>query len=223
MSDTFPFRAAVFDMDGTLVDNMRFHSRAWLTLAERHGIAGVSAERIERDWAGFKNAEVIPRLLGRPVEPEELERLSDEKERCYRELYAPALRPLPGLLSFLDQLAGAGVRLAVATAAPPANRELVLGGLELSARFQCVIGAEHARRGKPAPDIYLAAAAALELAPADCLAFEDALAGVQSARAAGMRCVGLTTVVEAAGLLNAGAALTAPDFTGLAARLLREL
>jgi HAD superfamily hydrolase (TIGR01509 family) len=216
---TFPFRAAVFDMDGTLVDNMRVHARAWLELAARLGVTGVSAATIEREWAGFKNAEVLPRLLGRPVEPEELARLSEEKERRYRALYAPELRPLPGLLAFLDALERAGVRLALATAAPPENRALVLDGLGLAPRFARVIGAEHAPRGKPAPNIYLAAAAALELPPGECLAFEDALAGVRSARAAGMRCVGLTTVVEAPALEAAGAWFAAPDFTGMAERL----
>lgn len=215
----FPFRAAVFDMDGTLVDNMGFHARAWLALSARLGVSGVSAATFERDWAGHKNAEILPRLLGRPLAPDELAALSEEKERCYRELYRPELRPLPGLLAFLDELERAGVRLAVATAAPPGNRDLVLDGLGLRPRFARVIGAEHAPRGKPAPDIYQAAAAALELPPGECLAFEDALAGVQSARAAGMRCVGLTTVVAARELTAAGAWLTAPDFTGLASRL----
>jgi beta-phosphoglucomutase len=207
-----PYRAAVFDMDGTLVDNMSVHARAWLDIAAELGVGWLTAETIEREWAGQKNSEIFPKLLGRPLAADELARLSDEKERRYRALYAPSLRPVDGLEAFLDDLQRAGVALALATAAPPENRAFVLDGLGLTGRFARIIGAEHAPRGKPAPDIYLAAARALELPPEACLAFEDARNGVLSARAAGMACVGVTTVLSRDELLAAGAVHAVRDF-----------
>lgn len=209
-------------MDGTLVDNMRFHARAWVELVAELGLVGPGGptlETFERDYAGRKNAEILRTLLGDTIDEREVERLSWRKEERYRALYRPHLRPHDGLVPFLDDLARRDVALAVATAAPPENRRLVLDGLDLTRRFARVIGAEHAPRGKPAPDIFLAAAAALELPPSSCVAFEDALNGVRSAVAAGMVCVGITTVLPAEALVDAGASFAARDFVEAAARL----
>lgn len=214
--------AAIFDMDGTLVDNMGYHVQAWTELATRLG-ADVPPERFARDWAGWKADEIIPRVLGRPAAAEEVERLSEEKEVRYRALYGPVVRALPGLGAFVDRLRAAGLRLAVATAAPAENRALVLGGLRLGDAFDAVIGPEHAARGKPAPDIFLAAGRALGVDPARAVVFEDAPNGIRAAIAAGMIPVGLTTTVDAAALEAAGARYTAPDYRALPAPLLRLL
>ncbi len=207
-------RGAVFDLDGTLVDNMRWHARAWTALVRAHATEARSDAELESfvyAHAGMKNEELIPQLL---PGAREVPALSDEKEALYRELYAPALAPLPGLLPLLDALALRGVRLAVASAAPLANRDLVLDGLRIRARFAAIVGAEHVRRGKPAPDIFLEAARKLGLPPAECIAFEDAPKGVEAAIAAGMRCAAVTTTASADALRRAGAHWVARDFTG---------
>jgi len=211
-------RAAVFDMDGTLVDNMRFHNTAWVEMARRHGL-DVPVERFEREFAGKKNEEIFPLLLGRPVPPEELNRLAEEKESMYRQAYAKHLAPLAGAVELLERMRKAGVRLAVATAAPPANRQLVLDGLGLRRLFEHVVGAEDVAHGKPAPDIYLKAARALGVEPAACVAFEDAVNGILSARAAGMVAVGVTTMMDERALAQAGARWSLPDFRALPAEL----
>ena len=207
-------RAAIFDLDGTLVDNMSFHARAWVELSRRLG-REVEQGFFERETAGKKNVEILTMLLERPAEPEELARLGEEKETLYRALYLPHLAPVAGLRPFLERLREAGTACAIATLAPRANREMVLGGLGLEASFSLIVGAEHTARGKPAPDIYLAAAAKLGLAPGACVAFEDAVNGVLSAREAGMEVVGLTTTTSAEALAAAGARWLAPDFASL--------
>jgi HAD superfamily hydrolase (TIGR01509 family) len=201
-------------MDGTLVDNMRFHAQAWVAISRKLGLS-VPAERFEREFAGKKNEEIFPLLLGRLLAADELNRLADEKEALYRSLYAGHLEPLAGTVALLEQLAGAGLRLAVATAAPPLNRDFVLDGLRLRARFDRIIGAEDVTRGKPHPDIYLAAARALGVEPHACVAFEDAVNGILSAKAAGMFAVGVTTVAPEAALLDAGADWIVRDFLTL--------
>ena len=112
--------AAVFDLDGTLVDNMVFHGEAWVRMARQLG-SDATREQFERTWAGRKASEIFPVLLGRTPSPEELERLAEEKEVAYRDLYRPHLAPMPGLVAFLDRLQARGVRLALATAAPRAT------------------------------------------------------------------------------------------------------
>jgi len=216
-------RAAVFDLDGTLVDNMRYHGDAWLALARRLG-ASASREDFERRWAGKKADEIFGFLLGRTPSTEETVRLEDEKERTYRAAYRPLVAPVPGVHAFLDRLQAAGVRLALATAAPRENREMVLAALGLAQRFQVIAGPEGDDvRGKPAPDIYLAAARGLDLPPAACLAFEDAVNGVLSARAAGMEVAGVLTSATEAELAAAGARFFLHDYTALPAELARLL
>jgi beta-phosphoglucomutase len=206
--------AAIFDMDGTLVDNMRFHVQAWVALSRGLGI-DAPAERFEREFAGMRNEELLPALLGRPVAPEELAHLAERKESHYRELYAPHLAPLRGARELLSRLREAGFGLAVASAAPRANRTFVLEGLGLRPHFAHVVGAEDVTRGKPAPDLFLAAARALEVEPSACVVFEDAVNGIRAARAAGMLAVGVTTLTPDAVLREAGAHWIIDDFASL--------
>ncbi|MCP3141149.1 HAD family hydrolase [Pyxidicoccus xibeiensis] len=213
-SSMAPLRAVVFDMDGTLVDNMPFHNEAWVALARKLGLS-MTAEDFQTGFAGKKNEEILPELLGRPVPHEELARLAEEKESHYRALYRPHLRLHRGAEAFIARLREAGIATAVATAAPQGNRELVLDGLGIRPLFTAVVGAEQVSRGKPAPDIFLAAAKALGVEPSACLAFEDAVLGVISAREAGMPVVGITTAAPAGQLREAGAGWTLPDFTAL--------
>lgn len=137
--------------------------------------------------------------------------LEAEKEGEYRELYRPHLAPLRGANELLERLHANGVKLAVASSAPPENRALVIDGLGWQRRFDAVVASE-GLPGKPAPDIFLAAAEALGIAPRECVAFEDAVNGVRAAVAAGMKVVGITTTVDAATLRSAGAAITAAHF-----------
>jgi beta-phosphoglucomutase family hydrolase len=210
-------RAAVFDLDGTLVDNMAFHLQAWVQMGKKLGHA-ITAEQFERDFAGRKNEEIFPRLLGREVPPDELQRLADEKESTYRALYRAHVRPMPGVTALLDTLAARGIPCAIASAAPEGNRTLVLEALGWRPRFAAVVGPE-GLRGKPFPDIFLAAAKAIGVDPKDCLAFEDAVHGVAAAHAAGMTVVGIRSTTPAELLHAAGARWTARDFTELPAEV----
>ena len=214
-------QGVVFDLDGTLVDNIAFHFEAFRVLAERHGLAAMDAVTFQ-SFNGLKNEDIFPRFVGRELTRAEIAAFSDEKEATYRALYAPKLAPHRGASELLDRLREAGVKLAVASSAPPANRSMVLDGLAWTARFDAVVASE-GLRGKPAPDIFLAAAERIGVAPAECVAFEDAANGVQAAAAAGMIVVGITTNVSAADLVAAGARFTAADFLSLPPELLAML
>jgi beta-phosphoglucomutase len=203
---------AVFDLDGTLVDNIRYHFEAFRTLGARLGL--VMDEPTFQSFNGLKNDDIFPRFLGRTLSPEESAALADEKESTYRALYRPHLVAHRGAPELLERLHAAGVKLAVASSAPPANRTMVLEGLAWTTRFDAVVASE-GLRGKPAPDIFLAAAERIGVAPADCVAFEDAVNGIQAAAAAGMIVVGVTTNVPADVLAAAGARITIADFDAL--------
>jgi beta-phosphoglucomutase len=134
----------------------------------------------------------------------------DEKESLYRELSAGQLTPLAGLERLVHLLRKRGLPVALATSAPAENVPHTLGEIGLLADFPHVVRSDEVPRGKPAPDVFLAAAARLGLPPDDCLAFEDAPMGVESALAAGLTCVAVTTSFEAEAFAAHG---PAPDFT----------
>lgn len=205
-------RSVLFDLDGTMVDNMQYHVDAWIEMGKKLG-RELTREYIQREFAGRKNEELFPLVVGRSLDASEVEQLSEEKEARYRELFAPHVRLLDGLEAFLDVLAARGIAVGIATAAPVKNRELVLERLGLTARIPVVVGAEQVARGKPAPDLFLAAARQLGREPRVTLVFEDAVLGVQAGRAAGMMVCGVTTSESSEALLAAGAQFTIRDFT----------
>ena len=206
-------QAYIFDMDGVLVNNCRYHVLAWRVFSERHGFALTDEQVLE--WMGAANRVYMERLLGRPVAEDELTALEDEKESIYRELYAPHLRIPEGLRAFLDRAHAAGVPCGVATGAPQQNIDFILDGLNLRRDFRCVVDPSQYSHSKPAPDCYLRAAALLGADPASCTVFEDAVAGIQAAHAAGMRVVAITTTNPRATLLSAGADCIVDSFTEL--------
>jgi HAD superfamily hydrolase (TIGR01509 family) len=206
------FRAVVFDLNGTLVDDIPYHFEAWRELATSLGVALDAASF--QSFNGLKNEDIFPRLLGRPVARDEMAALSTTKEERYRALYRPHLAPLRGAEVFMASLRASGVRLGVASSAPPANRNMVIDGLRWRDHFDAIVEAEHLP-GKPAPEVFLHAARLLGCAPAECLVFEDAVNGVRAAVAAGAAVVAITTNVPGATLLAAGASYAAPDFASL--------
>jgi len=186
-------KAYIFDMDGTLVDNCAWHVLAWQEFAHRHG-RDISKRQI-LDWMGATSSYYMDRIFGRKVSPEECAELTREKEMLYRELYAPHLRLPEGLGEMLDGAHEKGVKLAIATGGSIDNVDFILDGLKLRSLFSVVVDASQYKNGKPAPDCYLEAAKRLGLDPSECLVFEDAVGGIRSAKAAGMRVAAITATM----------------------------
>ena len=180
-------RAVIWDVDGVLIDSAEQHRQAWHRLAADEHVPFTDADF----WAtfGMRNADIIPRFYGHDLTPARIQALGDRKETYYRELLRQQAAPLPGARELVVALHAAGYRQALGSSAPPANLELIVALLRLAPYLEAIVSGEHVARGKPAPDIFLAAAEALSIAPARCLVVEDAPAGVGAAHAGGMRCL----------------------------------
>ena len=189
--------AFIFDMDGTIVDNMAFHTQSWIAFFEQRGMA-IDADAFFRATAGRQGHEIIRAHLGDHLDDAAVHALNVEKESVYRTLYGPHRKTVAGFDALIARAKAQGIALAVATAAPNANIEFTLDGLNLRRHFGVVVGAADVARGKPNPDGFLLAAERCGVAPAQCIVFEDAPLGVEAARRAGMRCVVLTTTLPAA-------------------------
>jgi beta-phosphoglucomutase family hydrolase len=193
---SFRPRAVVFDLDGTLVDNMPWHSRAFDAFVARHGLPAMDMAMRERT-DGKRNREILPMLFGRELDDRLIAELEDEKESMYREMARGQLRPMRGLVELLDRLDARGIAAAVATSAPGKNVAYTLAELGVADRFRIIARGDQVPNGKPAPDVFLYAAELLGVEPHACLAFEDAPLGVTAALAAGMQCVALTSSYRA--------------------------
>jgi beta-phosphoglucomutase len=206
-------RGAIFDLDGTIVDNMPIHAEAFAIFAERHGLPPLTLDDRKR-LDGRRNRDIFPDLFGRPLAEAELQAFADEKEALYRARSGGRLTPLRGFLRLLDDLDARRIPSAIATSAPPANVEHTLRELGLADRLTTIVRSDQVARGKPFPDVFLAAARRLLVAPADCVAFEDAPAGIIAARSAGMETVAVATSFdpEVFRSPDVGAGLVVRDF-----------
>lgn len=189
-------RALLLDLDGTLIDSMPLHHESWRRWHAQQGLpfdeAGFFAAT-----AGRTNAEILADLFPHH-DAAQLAAMAQAKEALYRDLAATQLRLVPGAHELLAAAAARGLACAICTAAPPGNIELALARFALGERVQAITSPADGLRGKPHPDIFLAAAAQLGVESAHCLVFEDAPLGVEAARRAGMRAFALTTTLPAA-------------------------
>src|SRR5829696_2732320 len=193
-------RAFIFDMDGTLVDNMAFHTRAWQQMLAEQGVEMDGGEFLVKT-AGKTNREILPNIIGGLTE-EKLHELGDRKESLYREFFLPSRATVKGVFEFLEASQKIGVKMAVATAAPNANVEFILDGLDIRKYFQAVTTAADITNGKPDPEIFLTSAKKLGVEPTNCIVFEDAINGFEAAKRAKMVAIGITTVNSAEDLLK---------------------
>lgn len=185
-------RAAIWDMDGTLVDTAEQHFQAWQDVCHELGRPFTRADFTAT--FGRRNPEIIAYLFGDRLSADEAAALGDRKEQLYRHAARAGLELLPGAGRLLEALHAAGFRQAIGSSAPRANVELMLDLTGIRRYLGAVVGMEDTTRGKPDPQVFLVAAERLDVAPARSVVFEDAVAGVEAARAGGMRCVAVSFV-----------------------------
>ncbi len=190
-------QAVIWDMDGVIIDSGEAHRLAWHRMALDDGLPFTD----EQFWSTFgqRNDEIIHSIWG-PFPQATWQEMSDRKERYYRDTARTTAVALPGAIELLSELHAAGYPQALASSAPVANIELVSEVLGLNRYLDALVSGDTVPRGKPAPDVFLKAAETLGMAPSVSLVIEDAVAGVQAAHAAGMRCIAVAGERDLAGL-----------------------
>lgn len=201
-------------MDGTMVDNMMIHHRAWQRLLNSLGL-NYSLERVKEEIHGV-NMEILQRLFGDRFTEQEREQLAAQKEAEYRAIFAKEMKPIDGLFRFLLRAEELGLPMAVATAAPPENADFLLDGLDFRRFFGHVVHSDMVSKGKPDPEVILLAAAGIGVDLQDCLFFEDSVTGAQTGQNGGCPVVVITTTHEPAEFAGIDAIISfQPDFTRL--------
>jgi len=210
---------AIFDLDGVLVDTSFYHKRAWFDLVEREGLD--ISDDIFRKTFGMQNYQIIPVLAKKSVLQEEIDRMSQWKERRYRELISGNLQLMEGVMELLDDLKRNNFALAIGTSTPRKNLDFMLTGSEIQHFFDAYVTSEDVNEGKPAPDTFITAAQKLSLSAEQCIVIEDALQGIEAGKKAAMKVIAVTTTRDEADLHKADvivdslAQLTADDFKEL--------
>jgi beta-phosphoglucomutase len=194
---------AIFDHDGVLVDSLELHTQAWIEMGARSGLSFPPS--FIHETFGMTNPSIFRKLLGDKVGDHDIQAYSDLKEVCYRDVARGKIALMAGVRDVLDALTAHGVRLAIGSSGVLPNLELTVSECGLAGRFAAIASLEDITHGKPDPEVFLVAAKKSGGVPSRSVVFEDAVVGIQAAKAAGMYAVGVMTTHPAPALKDAGA------------------
>jgi beta-phosphoglucomutase len=200
----------IFDLDGVIFDNNQYHKQAWTEFCNRNGIF-LSQKTLENNVFGNTNKDVLEFLFRRNFTHHEIEELGEVKEGIYRELIAPHVKPLDGLVPLLEELNHKNIPTGVATSAPKKNIDFLDEKAHFKQYFHVILDDCGVKRGKPYPDIFLKCFEKMGIDPQNGLIFEDSFSGVKSGLDAGAKVVAVTTSHDASEF--EGVEMAIPDFT----------
>lgn len=186
------YKAFIFDLNGTMIDDMPYHVRAWHNVVTTLG-AELSLEQV-RDQCYGKNQDLLDRIFPGRFSEEEKERIGMDKEKQYQSEFRSSMKLIDGLHDFLKRSHRHGIKNAIGSAAIMYNIDFILDGLDIRDCIDVIVSADHVDLSKPHPETFLKCASLLGVSPRSCIVFEDAPKGVEAAMNAGMDCIVITTM-----------------------------
>lgn len=215
-------KGLLFDVDGTLVDNLAYHFMAFDAYAEREGFTLL--EPVSLKINGMHSNDIFPLLLGNEVVAQYgLDRLNREKEEVYRDMYRPKIAPIAGVIELLKEAKKAGVKCAIGSSGCRENVEMIIEGLGIADLIDGSISGSDVTHGKPHPEIFTKAHELLGLKAEECIVVEDAVNGIVAGVRAGCKCLAVTTTATAEVLTEAGASLCVEGYSTVTIEQLNEL
>lgn len=186
-------KAFLFDLNGTMIDDMGFHLEVWNRILNDDLKAGLTRDEVKQQMFG-KNNELLDRVFGKgALNEKQVKEISKKKEELYQELYRPELQLIPGLENLLEKAFREGISMAIGSAALPFNIGFVIDNLLIRHYFKTIVSADDVAESKPNPEVFLKAARKLGVPPEDCVVFEDVPKGAEAALNAGMKVIIITT------------------------------
>lgn len=184
--------AVIFDMDGVIVDSNPFHRKALTDFFQKNGYV-LSEDQMKTKIFGRTNKEWLTEFFGGNITLNQVREYEEEMESQFREDFAPHIKPIKGLIRFLEELKRNNITLALASSAPKLNVDFILKKTKTTNYFNTIINGDSIENGKPHPEIYLKAVEAIGFIPQRCIVIEDSLSGIEAARKAGCKVIGITT------------------------------
>jgi HAD superfamily hydrolase (TIGR01509 family) len=182
-------KALIFDMDGTIVDNISYHNRARVLFLGKNGV------KLQPDeWCRMiemSTKEIVKKYISPDLSLLEIKKLDSEKQAIYRNLYRNHIREIKGFHRLLNVAKKNGMLIALSTMGCRENIDLVLNALDVEKYFDVIVSGEEVKKGKPHPDIYQLALSLLNINSKEAIVFEDTYKGVVSAQQAGISVVGM--------------------------------
>lgn len=192
---TLDTRAFIFDLNGTMIDDMSYHIKAWYRIVNEMG-AKLDYDQVKEECYG-KNGELLERVFPGRFSDTEKDTISIDKEKQYQQEYRPHLKLINGLDKLLTEAKENNIKMAIGSAAIRFNIDFVLDGLDIASYFDAIVSADDVSTSKPDPETFIKCAQKMGVNPADCIVFEDSPKGVEAAQRAGMKAVVITTMSEA--------------------------
>jgi len=185
------YKGFIFDIDGTIIDSMKVHLKAWQKTLENHGL-NLSLKEVGEKAYGI-NPEIIKRTLGDHLSEGEIEKIANEKETLFRSSFNPEEDVVKGFIHFADELKKWNLPMVVGSAAPPENIDYFMDRLGIRHYFKGIVSEDHVQKGKPAPEVFIKAAKLINLPPEDCVVFEDSPSGAEASAKAGSYTIAVLT------------------------------
>ncbi|NOY14910.1 MAG: HAD family phosphatase [bacterium] len=213
-------RGVVFDMNGVIIDDERVHQESWRRLCRKYGFH-VTEEEFRTQIFGRTELDTLKYLFKDNLDPDKLQSYLNERVQIAMEILGPNPKPTAGVVEFIKNLYKVGIPIALATSSRRPYTQFVLDRFDIKHFFKCVVTAQDIKHGKPDPEIYLTAVECIGVDPLACVAIEDSVSGITSAKRAGMKVIGITTTHSASQLQ--GADMVIDSFKSLETRDLEKL
>ena len=206
-------KAIIFDLDGTLVDSLPYHHESWRIFFKNNNIEENDFNEIYRNYKGGGTLELMSSVFGDIYTKDELEKMSDDKEVIFRDIYRSKIFPINGLRKFLDSLKKNNILLSIGSNAIRKNVLMTIKELGITNYFSSIICGDEVSKGKPDPEMYIKTLSNLKVNKNECIIFEDSIEGVTAAKNANIKAIGVTSSQSSEILKSVGAFKTIEDYT----------